>query len=151
MADTEKEKNLKDSYNDLKNQRESMKSFAMSILGEQEKSIITSAKNAGVEVYFMQIGENNFIYRQILRGEYKKLTLDQARIAAQLSKEAEDEVTARVEMQIRSEEELVLKCLLYPVYDLLSIKELPAGYIQTLNEAIMSVSGFNNEPVMIKL
>lgn len=128
-----------------------VKDLAMGLLPPEAIEVVKHAKAMGLQPYTVQIGDQWFIYRVINRMEYTKLLIDQAEPAQKLMQQADTDLVGRITVNLRNEEKLVMKCLLYPRLDELSIKETPAGWVDALNNTIMSTSGFNAEPVPIKL
>lgn len=128
-----------------------MKDLAMKILPEEAKIVVEAAKKSGISPYLIQLGEEYFVYRTMNRLEYKDFLMTQAKQAEALIKDAESETSARILTAQRAEDNLVIRCTLYPKIDELSIKSIPAGYIETLHNTIMSTTGFGQEVIPIKL
>lgn len=128
-----------------------MRELAMKLLPEEARQAVLVAKQNNVEPYVIQLGDSYFIYRTINRLEYKNLLLSGVEQTQALIEQAPSEAAGRIIMNIRSEDEIVIKCCLWPQLDLMSIKTLPAGYIETIHNTIMATSGFNQEPMPIKL
>jgi hypothetical protein len=150
MAD-QKEKTPVEIQAEYEAEQKRVKELAMGLLPPEAADVVRHAKSMGVQPYTVQIGDQWFIYRVINRMEYTKLLVDQAEPAQKLIQQAENDLAGRITVNLRNEERLVIKCLLYPRLDEISVKETPAGWIDALNTAIMNTSGFNAEPVPIKL
>jgi len=147
----EDEVDFKALYEEGQKQQEKLKDLANGLMPTEASEAVNDAKRNGVQPYCIQIGEDFFIYRTISRMEYRKLLTDQADVASRLMEDAPNEMAGRVAIQLRNEDALVLKCLLFPAVNEMTIKQLPAGYVETLNQNIMATSGFGQEPVPIKL
>jgi hypothetical protein len=149
--EVKKEKSLEDQYSDIKKRDENLRKLALSLMPAECKSIVEQAKQSGIQPYTVQIGDDFYIYRTINRLEFRKLMMDQSEEAEKLVQQAENQSAGRILMSLRQEETLVQRCVLYPSISQLNIGEYPAGIIETLHNGIMFSSGFNQEPVPIKL
>ena len=123
--------------------------LTMGLLPAAAVEIVNHVKQLGVQPYSFQINDDWFIYRVLGRAEYQQLVISQTEPARKLI--AEDEVAGRIKVNLGNEEKLVLKCLLYPKLNELTIKETPAGWVDTLHNVIMATSGFNANPTPVKL
>jgi hypothetical protein len=133
-------------YDDFMNRQ---KELTMGLLPAAAADIVKHVKALGVQPYSFQIGDDWFIYRVINRAEYQQLLITQTEPAKKLI--AEDEIAGRIKVNLGNEEKLVLKCLLYPQLNEMTIKETPAGWVDTLHNVIMATSGFNADPTPVKL
>lgn len=77
-------------------------------------------------IYYQKVGDHEYIFRLLTKGEYLALYFMQFHI----SSEAEDI--------------LMEKCVLYPEVDIEKFDALKAGEVGTLIDRILSLSGFSN-------
>lgn len=151
MADKEQEIDPVKVVEEANKQAELMRALALKLLPVEARQAVEAAKANGVQPYVIQLGDQFFVYRTIGRQEYRQLLLSQAEQAKSLMEQAPDETVGRIQINLRNEDELVIRCCLWPVIDQLNVKTLPAGYIETLHNTVMATSGFNQEPIPIKL
>jgi hypothetical protein len=132
-------------------QAEQLRKLAVSMMPKDALAAAEQAKQAGTQPYTVQVGEDFYVYRTINRFEFRAFTMDQAKQITQLMESAEDPTQGQILAQIKREEALVMKCVVHPVLNEFSIKELPAGVIETIHNSIMATSGFGMEPIPVKL
>lgn len=136
---------------DMAKQAEELKGLALSLMPKEAVAIVENAKANGAKPYTVQIGDDFYVYRSLSRFEYKQLSMDMAKQAASLMAQAEDPNSGKLMVQMKTEEMIVKKACIYPAMDDMLIKEVPAGVIETLHNAIMMSSGFGQEVIPVKL
>jgi hypothetical protein len=93
------------------------------ILGLSKK--IFEWKKSFRSIYYVKIGEKEYIFRLLSKGEYLSLYLFQS------------------ELSYSAEDLLLDMCVLYPEISLNEIDRLYAGEVNTLISSILSLSGFS--------
>ena len=131
--------------------QEDMKKAALSLMPLEAVEVVNTVKAAGVQPYVAQIHDTMYVYRVMTRLEWKQHLLDTSELSRKIKETAPNDQTAAIDTTLRNEDGLVIKCVLYPKLDTFTIKNLPAGYVETLANTILSTSGFNLEPIVIKL
>lgn len=127
------------------------RSVARQMMPAEASQAADAAKSQGAEVFGTQVGEQWYIYRTLARFEYQTMLLEQAKQIAQLSEQADSEMALNIMSKIREQNDTVMKAMVWPRMDAMSIKSIPAGAIDTLYNAIMLACGFGQEPMPIKL
>ena len=77
--------------------------------------------------------------------------LEQSKQAEKLMAEAPNQISGRVIVEMRNQNEVVMKATLWPKIDRMSVKTVGAGVVETLHNSIMMASGFGQDAVPIKL
>jgi len=95
----------------------------------------TAAKENGYDVEFVLIAGKEYVYRPIVRSEWRKLMKERNELMAAL----EEDKLAQAEALESEYEKILSLCLLYSSVPMANI---PAGAVQTLGDAILSLSGF---------
>lgn len=116
-----------------------------------DRQKIDELKKAGFRVFSAKIAGIETVYRSLSRREFREIQkklADKTEAMRKANPEVSDAQIAQ--MKEEGEEQLVLKSVLSPQLDSeLDLLNLPAGYIQSIAESVMSVSGFGEtiEPV----
>lgn len=134
-----------------KEANEKLRELAYKMLDAGTRQAVEEAKGRGIQPYTVNINDVFYVYRIMNRMEYHKHTLESVQQAEKLISDAKNPSEGRVLAELRSQEDLFLKCLIYPHVDKITIKELPAGVIDTVSDEIMRTSGFGQNPIAIKL
>jgi len=96
------------------------------------KKDILSWKRKYGNIYYIEIGNNIYVYRTLTRGEYFDVLSLQSTIYSDIS-------------------DIVLElCLLYPKYDKVRFDSILAGEIDSLVKKIIGLSGFSNGELLLK-
>lgn len=154
MSEIEDIENIEDpmaSFEKAKKMSEDIRSTAKKMMPKETLAAAEKFKAQGLEVYACIIGDQWFIYRPLNRFEYQNLLLDQAKESAQMASQADSEMAATIMTRIREQNATVIKATLYPHIDLMSVKALSAGVVDSLYNNIMLACGFGQEPMPIKL
>lgn len=112
-------------------------------MNEDLKIKIDNLKAQGHSVYKVKMAGHEYIYRTVMRGEFKKL---QSAAAEDAKAAGEDEVKLAAVLD-SNKEKLVVKCLVHPVLTEVDLADLPAGIVDSLSESIMASSGFGADAV----
>lgn len=117
------------------------------------QEIVSKAKAAGHKVFKTKVAGIECVYRSITRKEFRDLQKKIADRTAEIKKlnpEGWEEKAALLKEE--GEEFLVLRGLLQPKLDTeLDLAGLPAGLVPVIAEAVMSGSGFGQEPEVTEL
>lgn len=122
-------------------------------LEETIKAEVAKARTANPSIILNRVDFENatFVCRAISRLEWRAHLAAVGEAGKSIREGAANPETANVEIMLRNEEDLCIKCVIFPRLDQITIKNYPAGYIETLANSIMASSGFGNEPVITKL
>ena len=115
------------------------------VLTAEAQQAVADAQIAGFDVMAVTIGGKMYVYRPILRAEWKGL-LRQRNEAMQAA--GEDDLK-KADIMENELEELLKICL---VYAPMGIEKMPAGTVQNLADAVLAVSGFaglDTEPIKL--
>lgn len=145
------EEGLSGAYEEEQKRTEELKRLAYSLMPKDAVAVVEGAKAKGVQPYTIQLGDEFFVYRTFSRLEYRDMLVKQASISTKIIEQAEDQTAGRLMANIKNEDAVVCRCVLYPIVNELNVKEYPAGYVETLHNSIMFSSGFNQEPIPVKL
>jgi hypothetical protein len=113
----------------------------------ETQEIIQIAKKAGSRVFQAKIAGVDTIYRSISRKEFRDLQTVLAQKTEKIKKADPDGAEAKIALlKEEGEEMLVLKGCLVPKFDTeLDLATVPAGFVPSAAELIMSGSGFGAE------
>lgn len=150
MKDT-LENDIKAQIKEAETKQEQIRVAAKSFMPPEAVKAADEAKANGAEVYASQVCGGWFVYRALNRFEYQTLMVDLGKQQAQIAQEAESEAALNFLMGTKEQNTVVMKALVYPKLDQMSIKTTPAGAIETLYAKIKEVSGFGVEAIVIKL
>lgn len=115
------------------------------VLTAEAQQAVADAQIAGFDVMAVTIGGKMYVYRPILRAEWKGL-LRKRNEAMQAA--GEDDLK-KADIMENELEELLKICL---VYAPMGIEKMPAGTVQNLADAVLAVSGFaglDTEPIKL--
>lgn len=122
--------------------REELKAEIVKKLAEQgcSQGQLDEWKNHFGPLGFMPIGETIYVIRSLLRKEWKELNKSWAARA-----NSDNPPT-----QFDTEEEMTVKATLWPKFNLMELRSMPAGVASTLSEAISNHAGFvpNAAPIV---
>ena len=110
-------------------------------MSKTNSSPIEAAKQAGHRVFKVTLSGDTYIYRDVLRKEFKDV---QTAIFQRAAQDPDDIMSGRSD----HEDELVARALIEPqLTSKLELSAVPAGVVTQLFELIMKASGFQEEPV----
>lgn len=115
------------------------------VLTDAAQAAVKAAQAAGHEVMAVAIGGRTFVYRPILRGEWKQLL----RKRNEGIQAAGDDELKKADIMEGELEELLKVCL---IHSPIGIDMMPAGTVQNLADAILALSGFaglDAEPIKL--
>lgn len=113
-----------------------------------------ASKQQYAHIHVLNVADSWYVIRSLNRREYRALLQTQAEI---LSKEAEKAADGanpdgvRATLNMITEEALAIRGTVWPILDEEKIRGLPSGVATTLNEAVMLISGYQGQPMPIKV
>lgn len=117
-------------------------------------TMLQSAKKQHTNIHTIQIADRWYVVRSLNRREYRTLVQQQAEVMSKEVEAAQEGGNAegiRATLSMISEEAIATQGTVYPRLDQDSIRSKPSGVATTLHDTILLISGYQNQPMPIKV